>query len=145
MLLTVVVLWGLNFTASKYLITHGFRPLAYAAPRYAIAAGMFVLLTLVFEHSLPVGRRDALVLAGAAAVLFLNQVGFIYALHFTTASTVALIFGTLPIFTILVATLAGVERASSQVLLAGLVSIAGVVLVIAGAGGTLASNVKGDA
>ncbi len=145
MLLTTVCLWALNFTASKYVITHGISPLAYATPRYAIAAGIFVLLTLGLERSLRMGRRDFAVLAGTAVVLFLNQVGFIYALHFTTASTVALIFGTLPIFTVLIATLSGVERATPQFLLAGAVSIVGVALVIAGAGGTLSTNLKGDA
>ena len=144
MLLTTVSLWALNFTASKYLITHGITPLAYASPRYLIAAAMFVLVTLVLEHSLRMGRRDVAVLAGMAAVLFLNQVGFIYALHFTTASTVALIFGTLPVFTVLIATLSGVERATRQFLIAGAVSVAGVALVIAGAGGSLRTNLEGD-
>jgi drug/metabolite transporter (DMT)-like permease len=144
MLLTTVSLWALNFTASKYLITHGITPLAYASPRYVIAAAMFVLLTLVLEHSLRMGRRDVAVLAGMAAVLFLNQVGFIYALHFTTASTVALIFGTLPVFTVLIATLSGVERATRQFLIAGAVSVVGVALVIAGAGGSLRTNLEGD-
>ena len=145
MLLTTVTLWGLNFTASKYVITHGFSPLAYAAPRYAIAACAFVLLTLLLERSLRMGRRDLAVLGGMGVVLFLNQLGFIYALHFTTASTVALIFGTLPVFTVLIAAVSGVERVTSQLVLAGSVSIAGVALVIAGAGGTLSTNLKGDA
>jgi drug/metabolite transporter (DMT)-like permease len=145
MLLTTVTLWGLNFTASKYVITHGFSPLAYASPRYAIAACAFVLLTLLLERSLRMGRRDVAVLGGMAVALFLNQLGFIYALHFTTASTVALIFGTLPVFTVLIAAVSGVERVNAQIVLAGSVSIAGVALVIAGAGGTLSTNLKGDA
>ena len=65
------------------------------------------MLTLALERSLRIGRRDAAVLAGRRSCCFVNQLGFIYALHFTTASTVALIFGTLPIFTVLIAT---VER-----------------------------------
>jgi drug/metabolite transporter (DMT)-like permease len=145
MLLTTVTLWGLNFTASKYVITHGFSPLAYASPRYAIAACAFVLLTLLLERSLRMGRRDVAVLGGMAVVLFLNQVGFIYAIHFTTASTVALIFGTLPVFTVLLAAVSGVERLTTQLVLAASVSIAGVALVIAGAGGAFSTNLKGDA
>jgi len=145
MLLTTVCLWGLNFSASKYLITHGVSPLAYAAPRYVTAAVIFGALTLVLERSLRMGRRDLAVLAGSGVVLCLNQLGFIYALHFTTASTVALMFGTLPIFTVMIATVTGVERATPQFLLAGLVSVAGVALVVAGAGGSLSANLKGDA
>src|SRR5262245_58888717 len=145
MLLTTVCLWGLNFSASKYLITHGLSPLAYAAPRYLFAATAFVVLTLTLERSLRMGRRDVTVLAGTSVVLLLNQLGFIYALHFTTASTVALIFGTLPVFTVLIATLSGVERVTSQFLVSGAVSIVGVALVVAGAGGTLSTNLTGDA
>src|SRR4051794_38793174 len=145
MLLTTVTLWGLNFATSKYLITHGFAPLAFASPRYLLAAAIFVLLTLALEHTLRMGRRDAALLAGLAVVLVFNQIGFIYALQFTTASTVGLIFGTLPVFTVLIATVSGVERVTTQILLAGAVSILGVGLVIAGAGGTLSTNLKGDA
>src|SRR6478735_401952 len=137
MLLTTVCLWGLNFTAAKYLITHGFAPLAFASPRYLTAAAIFVVLTLTLERSLRMGRRDAAILAGTSVVLLLNQIGFIYALHFTTASTVALIFGTLPVFTVVIATLSGVERVTTQVVVAGAVSIVGVGLVIAGASGSL--------
>jgi drug/metabolite transporter (DMT)-like permease len=144
MLLTTVTLWGLNFTAARYLITHGFAPLAFASPRYLMAAGIFVVLTLALERSLRMGRRDAALLAGTSVVLLVNQLGFIYALHFTSASTVALIFGTLPVFTVLIATISGVERVTAQVVVAGAVSIVGVALVIAGAGGSLSSNLKGD-
>ena len=38
MLLTVVVLWALNFTVTRYMLTHGFHPLAYATVRYGAAA-----------------------------------------------------------------------------------------------------------
>jgi drug/metabolite transporter (DMT)-like permease len=104
-----------------------------------------VLLTLALEGTLRIGRRDLAVLAGTSVVLLLNQLGFIYALHFATVSTVALIFGTLPIFTILIASLTGVEHMSRQFLMAAGVSVAGVALVIAGAGGELSTNLKGDA
>ncbi len=145
MLLTTVCLWALNFIASKYVITHGISPLAFATPRYAIAAATFTLLTLALERSLRISRRDLALLAGASVVLFFNQLGFIYALHFTTASTVALVFGTLPIFTVLFATLSGVERVGRGFLVACAVSFAGVGLVVAGASGSLSTNLKGDA
>ena len=144
MLLVTVCLWGLNFTAARYVITHGIAPLAFAAPRYALAALSFVLLTLALERSLRMPGRDLAVLAGAAMVLFANQAGFIYALHFTTASTVALVFGTLPIFTVVIAALSGVEQPGRRVLVAGAVSIAGVALVVAGASGSFSANLKGD-
>jgi len=144
MLLATVCLWALNFVASKYVITHGISPLAYSGPRYAIAGGIFVALTLAREHSLRVARRDAAIFALCGFVLLLNQLGFIYALHFTTATTVALCFGTLPIFTGLIASAVGIERLTRRVIVAGLVSFAGVLLVAVGSGGTLSTNLKGD-
>src|SRR5436309_5130415 len=77
-------------------------------------------------------------------VLFLNQLCFIYALRFTTATTVALLFGTLPVFTALVARGTGIERHSLRFWLATGLSFAGVVLVAVGSGGKLSTNLKGD-
>jgi drug/metabolite transporter (DMT)-like permease len=145
LLLTTMCLWALNFSASKYVITHGLTPLAYGAPRYALAAAIFVVLTLLLERSLRVGRRDAALLAGAAAILCVNQVGFIYALHFATATTVALVFGTLPIFTGAIGALTGVEHPTRRFVLAAMLSFAGVALVALGSGGELSANLKGDA
>jgi drug/metabolite transporter (DMT)-like permease len=56
-----------------------------------------------------------------------------------------MIFGTLPVFTVLIATASGVERVTTQIVVAGAVSIVGVALVIGGAGGALSTNLKGDA
>jgi drug/metabolite transporter (DMT)-like permease len=145
MLLATVCLWALNFTASKYVITHGFAPLAYATPRYALAALIFVALALVLEGALRVGSRDLAVLAVLGVVLLVNQVGFIYALKFSTATTVALIFGTMPIFTGLFAMLAGVERPTRRFVAAAVLSFAGAALVAVGSGGGLSANLKGDA
>jgi drug/metabolite transporter (DMT)-like permease len=145
MLVTTMCLWALNFTASKYILTHGISPLAYAAPRYAIAAAVFALLAYGREGTLRISRRDLLILAGASVVLFFNQIGFIYSLHFTTAATAALVFGTLPIFTAAIAALAGIERPSRRFLIAAAVSFAGVALVATGSNGALSANIKGDA
>ena len=39
MLLATVVLWALNITVTKYILTHGFQPLAYATVRYGARRG----------------------------------------------------------------------------------------------------------
>ena len=145
LLLATVSIWALNFTASKYILEEGFRPLAYSSTRYAAAAVLFAAITLSWERSLRIARRDSLVVAGCVAILFLNQLGFIYALRFTTAATVALLFGTLPIFTALFATIAGTEQPSRQFWLAASVSFTGVALVALGSGGDVSANLKGDA
>jgi drug/metabolite transporter (DMT)-like permease len=144
MLATTVLLWALNFTVSKYILDHGVLPLQYSSTRYAVAAVVFVVLTYALERSLRVSRRDLAILVALAGLLFLNQVGFVYALHFTTATTVALIFGTLPIFTALIAAATGQERLTMRFALAAGISFAGAALVALGEGGGLSADVKGD-
>jgi len=144
MLLATVSLWALNFTVSKYILDHGFHPLAYSSVRYAIAALLFAAITLVWEGSLRIGRRELPLIVLCVFVLFANQLSFIYALRFTTATTVALLFGTLPIFTALIATGSRVEELSLRFWLAAGLSFAGVALVALGSGGDLSSNLKGD-
>src|SRR6266540_3684266 len=103
MLLATVSLWALNFTVSKYILDHCFLPLSYSSVRYAIAALRFAAITFVWEGSLRIGRRELPLIVLCVLVLFANQLSFVYALRFTTATTVALLFGTLPIFTALFA------------------------------------------
>jgi drug/metabolite transporter (DMT)-like permease len=145
MLLGTVTLWAFNFTVSKYILDEGFRPLAYASVRYACAALIFVAITLVWERSLRIGRAQLPLVLLCTALLFANQLSFVYALKFTTATTVALLFGTLPIFTAILARGSGVEHLSARFWTAALLSFAGVALVAAGSGGSLSANLKGDA
>jgi len=144
MLLGTVSLWALNFTVSKYILDEGFHPLAYSSVRYAAAALIFAAITLAWEGSLRIGKREVPLIAGGTIVLFLNQLCFIYALRFTTATTVALLFGTLPIFTALLARGTGVERLSVRFWAAALLSFGGVALVAIGSGGDLSADLKGD-
>jgi drug/metabolite transporter (DMT)-like permease len=85
-----------------------------------------------------------LLVGGAVAVLLGNQLSFVYALDFTTATTVALLFGTLPIFTALISSLVGVERLDSRFWIAASISFAGVALVTVGSGGSLSADLAGD-
>jgi len=145
MLLGTVSLWALNFTVSKYILDEGFRPLAYSAVRYACAALIFVAITLVWEGSLRIGRGQIPLMVMSTALLFANQLSFVYALKFTSATTVALLFGTLPIFTAILARGSGVEQLNGRFWAAALLSFAGVALVAVGSGGSLSANLKGDA
>ena len=144
MLLGTVTLWALNFTVSKYVLTHGLKPLAFSSTRYFAAAALFVAITSVAERSLAVRLPDLLLMLGLAVVLLVNQLGFIYALKFTTASTVALLFGALPIFTGLFASLVGVDRLSRRFAAAALLSFSGVAFVAIGSSRGLSTDVKGD-
>jgi drug/metabolite transporter (DMT)-like permease len=133
MLLATVVIWSLNFTVTKYVLNHGFKPLAYGGLRFGSAALLFIAVTWVREHSFALRRRDIPFIAVAAVVgIFLNQVTFVYGTKLTTATTVALIFGTLPIMTALFAAAGGIERLHGRFWLAAAISFAGVSLVALG-------------
>lgn len=145
MLLATVVIWAFNITVTKYVLTHGFKPLAYSTVRYGLATVLFVVLTLMLERSLAVGgRRSVLLLAGAALFLTVNQLAFVYALKLTTATTVSLILGTTPIFTALMSSGVGLERLSRRFWLATLLTFGGVALVAVGSGGDLSADLGGD-
>jgi drug/metabolite transporter (DMT)-like permease len=144
MLLTVVLLWALNLTVSRYVLTHGFRPLAYSTVRYGIAVVLFGVITLALERTLRVRRSALRLVLAAAALLAVNQVAFVYALEETTASTVGLILGATPIFAALFGLVFGLERVGRRFWIAAAVSFAGVALVAAGSSGDLSANVAGD-
>jgi drug/metabolite transporter (DMT)-like permease len=141
LLLVTVVFWSFNFTVVKYALTHGWMPLAYSSVRFAIGALLFSGFTYAREGSLVVRRADILLMTGAAAAgIWLNQLSFVYAVKLTTAATVALMFGTLPIFVALLSQAFGLERLHIRHWFATVISFSGVALVAAGA----PSGIGGD-
>ncbi len=145
MLLATVTLWALNFTVTKYVISHGFQPVAYGVLRFGAAAVFFAAFTYYRERSFALARRDLLVLAGAALIgIFLNQLSFVYAIKLTTATTVALLFGTLPVMTGIFAFLMGIERLGSRFWLAAVLAFGGAALVALGSGGGVSGQLSGD-
>src|SRR5438105_1497600 len=111
MLSATITIWALNFTVTRYVLEHGFHPIAYSTVRYGIAALLFLVVTYVIEGSLRVRRADLPLLAVAALFgIFLNQVSYVYAIRLTNASTTTLILGTTPIFAALIALVFGLER-----------------------------------
>lgn len=145
MLIATIVIWAFNITVTKYVLTHGFQPLAYGALRYSAAAILAVVVAVVLEGSLRVGGRRNLALVGAASVLLLiNQVSFVYALKLGSATTVALILGMTPIFAAIIASLVGLEQLTGRFWVATLIGFAGVALVALGSGGNLSSDLGGD-
>lgn len=143
MLLTTVLLWALNLSVTKYILTHGLGPLPYATVRYGLGALIFVSLTLVAERTLRIERRHLPIVALAAVVLWLNQLSFVFALDLTTASTIGLLLGAIPIFTALLGLLLGTERPSQRFWIAAAISAVGVGLVALGAGGEVSASRAG--
>jgi len=130
------IIWSLQIVASKYSLTHGFTPLPFLALRFAMAASAFGLLGFWLERSFRIAdRRDRLWLAAAAASMTGNQLAFAYSLRFTTAVTVAFMFGLMPIVAALLAAAVGIDRLARRTLAAGAVSFSGVCLVVVGVPG----------
>jgi drug/metabolite transporter (DMT)-like permease len=145
MLLATVLLWALNLSVTKYILTHGFEPLSYATVRYGFAAVVFIGLTLYAERTLRVYRQDLPIFGLAAATLFVNQVAFVYALDLTSASTIGLLLGAIPVFAGLLGLVLGTERPSPRFWAAAVISFAGVALVAIGARGEVSGGIGGIA
>jgi drug/metabolite transporter (DMT)-like permease len=134
MLLATVLLWSLNLSVTKYVLTHGLDPLPYATVRYGLAAAIFVALTLVAERTLHVARRHLPLIGLATAALALNQLSFVFALDRTTASTIGLLLGAIPIFAALLGLVLGTEAPTRRFWLGAAISFVGVAFVALGSG-----------
>lgn len=134
MLLSAIGLWALNLTVSRYILTHGFQPLAFSTARYALAALIFICIVVVAERSLRIQRRDLPMVLGAAFALWINQIGFVYALKTTSASVIALILAITPIVVALIGLVFGTELLPRRFWIGAALSFAGVGLVALGSG-----------
>jgi drug/metabolite transporter (DMT)-like permease len=143
MLLGTVVLWALNSTVTRYVLTHGFQPLAYATIRYGAATALFIVYTLARERTFRIAVRDLRYVVLAALFIFANQLCFVYAVDKTSAATVTLFLGMTPIVIGIVAQVVGLERMGRGFWLATAVSVGGVGFVASGSGG-FSGHVVGD-
>jgi drug/metabolite transporter (DMT)-like permease len=143
MMLTAILMWALNLTVTRYILTHGFHPLAYATIRYGLAVLIFVAIVLATQGSLRIQRRDLPLVLLAALMICLNQISFVYALDTTSASTIGLILGATPAIAALIGLALGLERMSRRFWIASVVSFAGVGLVALGSGGAVSASPAG--
>jgi drug/metabolite transporter (DMT)-like permease len=144
MLLGTVLLWALNITVTKYVLTHGWSPLSYGTIRYFVAISLFWAFTYHRERSFRIERRDLGLVLLAAAMIFLNQICFVYGLKLTHASTVALLLGTTPVFVGLISLVFRLEHLSRAFWIAAGLTFVGVALIAAAAGKGFSTGLKGD-
>jgi drug/metabolite transporter (DMT)-like permease len=144
MLLGTVFLWALNVTVTRYLLTHGWKPLAYGTTRYLAATALFWAFTWSRERSFRISWRDSRLVAAAALLIFVNQLAFVYSIDLTSASTVALIMGATPAFVGVFASVVGLERPSRTFWIGSAVSFAGVALIASGGSGGFSDDLLGD-
>ena len=144
MLLGTVLLWALNITVTKYVLTHGWSPLSYGTIRYFVAISLFWAFTYHRERSFRIERRDLGLVLLAAAMIFLNQICFVYGLKLTHASTVALLLGTTPVFVGLISLVFRLEHLSRAFWIAAGLAFVGVALIAAAAGKGFSAGLEGD-
>ena len=144
MLLGTVLLWALNVTVTRYVLTHGWKPLAYGTIRYFAATSLFWIFTYRREGSFRIARSDLPLVLVAALALFLNQLCFVYALKLAEASTVALLLGSTPVFIALITITLGLEHLSNAFWLGAAMTLGGVGLIAAASGGNFSSGLGGN-
>ena len=66
MLFGTIVLWALNLSMSRYILTHGLQPLAYVSVRYGIASAAFIrgIDGLLVAERLPISFAKSPALGG---------------------------------------------------------------------------------
>lgn len=143
MLLGTVLLWALNVVVTKYMLEHGWKPLAYGVVRYFFAIALFVAFTWAVERTFRIARDQWWLVGLAGLTIFVNQVCFVYALKLTSASTVALMLGATPIFMGVIATVLRIERLQRTFWIGALVTFAGVALIAVASGGDVAGSLLG--
>ncbi len=143
MLFGTVLLWALNSTVTRYVVTHGFQPLAYATTRYAAATLLFWGFTYARERSFRIAFRDLRLVLLAALFIYVNQLCFVYSVDKTSAATVTLFLGSTPIFIGVLASVLGLERMGRGFWIATIVSVIGVGFVASGSGG-FSGRIFGD-
>jgi drug/metabolite transporter (DMT)-like permease len=124
------------------MFQHGWKPLAYGTIRYFVAIALFWGFTYYRERSFWIARRDLRFVLLAAAMIFLNQLCFVYGVKLAHASTVALLLGTTPIFIGLISLALRLEHLASEFWIGAAITFGGVAL-IALANGSVGSGLTG--
>jgi drug/metabolite transporter (DMT)-like permease len=143
MLFGAIVMWALNLSMSRYILTHGVHPLAYVSVRYGVASAVFIAIGLLTEGTLRIAREHIWLVLVAALAIFLNQLAFTYAVKGTSASVIALILAAVPIFAAVIGLALRTEQLSRRFWIGAAVSFAGVGLVVLGTGGELRQDGRG--
>ena len=144
MLLGTVLLWALNVTVTKYMFLHGWQPLAYASIRYFAATALFWIFTYRRERSFRIERSDLRFVLLAGALIFVNQLCFVYGLKLGAATTMALLLATTPVFVGVVTVALRLGHLSRQFWLGAALTFAGVMLITLGSGGGFSSSGAAD-
>ncbi|MDM5156937.1 DMT family transporter [Bacillus sp. DX1.1] len=143
LLLSVVIIWGVNYTIGKYGLEE-FTAVEFTALRMVSAAPLLLLLTLYIEKSLYMERRDIPRLIVVSIVgIILYQTLFMETIKYTSATNASLLISISPIFTTMFAIFLKQEKFSSRKLVGSVIACTGAALVLL-AGHSLAGSFYGN-
>lgn len=128
-LLFVQLTFGGFNVFGKYVLGH-VPPLTLASFRVLFGAPVLMLLALRFDAMRPKGR-DLLTLAVLGFFgVFLNQLLFIIGLDYTTATNSAILMPSIPVFTVAVAMVMGIERLTMRRAIGLGLAVAGALIML---------------
>lgn len=144
MLLTMALIWGVNFSVMKYGLTV-FEPLLYNALRVTIACAVFAFIAFAPAAKRPTAAEIKKLMMLGLLGHAIYQLLFINGLARARAGTVALVIGCTPALIAILGRMLGVERISRWAAVGIASSILGVVFVVIGAssGGSNDDSVVG--
>jgi drug/metabolite transporter (DMT)-like permease len=134
LLLSAVCIWGLNPTIVK-LALNSMDNILYNILRTATAAVVCWLILLIMEKDWRIEKKD---IAGILGTGFLGHFGYqffyIYGIGATTAGNASIIFGSLPVFVVLINFAFKLEDVNILALFGIAISFTGMFVVVCGSG-----------
>jgi drug/metabolite transporter (DMT)-like permease len=143
--LAVMVLWAANFIVVKSALAV-LPPVGFTFLRFVLASITLFLLLRWREGSIGLPRRDVVAICGLGALGFgIYQILWTTGLSTAPAGDSALIIASTPVLVAILAVIAGSDVLTRGKLVGGLVSFAGVAVVIAsGPGLSLGGSIIGE-
>lgn len=131
-LLTMVVIWGVNFSVAKIALLH-VTPLQFNVLRFPMAALLlFIVLKLRGELRLPTRAELPRVIGIGVLGNMVYQLCFIFGLDHTSASNAALLLAGTPIITALLSAALGHEHVPVRTWIGVVCTFLGIVLIVTG-------------
>jgi drug/metabolite transporter (DMT)-like permease len=130
MLLSVVVIWGANYTIGKYGMVQ-LTPVLFNTIRFLIVFPILLVGTYILEHGISIDKKDIrrLILISVIGVP-LYQTFFMMSVKYTTATNSSLLIAMSPIFSGIFATATGLEKFTWRIQIGSLLSFIGASTVI---------------
>jgi drug/metabolite transporter (DMT)-like permease len=141
-MITVVVIWGTNYTVIKEALDT-FPALAFMSLRFGIAALAMGVLLLWLDGLKPVPRATLLRLAGLGLVgNTLYQLCFMLGMSYTTAANSGMLGAVSPVLVTLLAGVLGLDRITRPILLALVLAVPGMLMVVSSRGPNLSADTR---